>query len=150
MCEATHHGEAATDLAAEIGGLAVGGDLTDPGDVDSVFRSVLDHFGTPLGVGPYESQREAIFTQWQKDIEAVAQHSNVVAKLGGLAMPDNGFGWHKRAAPATSDEIVAATGRYHRKAIELFGPEHLATVAADPEIDVVVSAIVGAAGLRST
>ena len=25
--------------------------------------------------------------------------------------------------PATSDEIVAATGRYHLKAIELFGPE---------------------------
>jgi len=38
-------------------------------------------------------------------------------------MPVNGFGWHKRDTPATSDEIVAATARYHRKAIELFGPE---------------------------
>ena len=25
-------------------------------------------------------------------------------------------------APATSDEVVAATGRYHRHAIEVFGP----------------------------
>jgi predicted TIM-barrel fold metal-dependent hydrolase len=38
-------------------------------------------------------------------------------------MPINGFGWHKREMPATSDEIVESTGRYHRKAIELFGPE---------------------------
>ena len=45
------------------------------------------------------------------------------AKLGGIAMPINGFGWHRRTQPASSDELVAATGRYHRKAIELFGPE---------------------------
>ena len=38
-------------------------------------------------------------------------------------MPINGFGWHKRDRPASSDEIVAATGRYHEKAIGLFGPE---------------------------
>ena len=25
---------------------------------------VLDHFGTPLGVGPYADKREEIFTQW--------------------------------------------------------------------------------------
>ena len=45
---------------------------------------VLDHFGTPLGVGPYAGQRDAIFSQWQRDIEAIARCPNVVAKLGGL------------------------------------------------------------------
>ncbi len=84
---------------------------------------VLDHFGTPLGVGPYASQREAIFTQWQRDIEAVAGCSNVVAKLGGLAMPDNGFGWHERELPPTSDEFVEAQARYYHHTIECFGPE---------------------------
>ncbi|RLE17493.1 MAG: amidohydrolase, partial [Actinobacteria bacterium] len=54
---------------------------------------VLDHFGTPLGVGRYESQREEIYEQWRLDIEKIAACENVVAKLGGLAMPDNGFGW---------------------------------------------------------
>lgn len=84
---------------------------------------VLDHFGTPLGVGPYENQREEIFDQWQKDIAEIALCDNVVAKLGGLAMPDNGFGWHLRATPPTSDEFVAAQKRYYLHTIECFGPD---------------------------
>jgi predicted TIM-barrel fold metal-dependent hydrolase len=83
---------------------------------------VLDHFGTPLGVGPYAGQREAIFDAWRRDIEAIARCPNVVAKLGGLAMPDNGFGWNQRATPATSDELLAAQQRYYRHAIDCFGP----------------------------
>ena len=82
---------------------------------------VLDHFGTPLGVGRYANRREAIFAQWQKDIAEIAKCPNVVAKLGGLAMPDNGFGWHARATPPTSDEFVAAQKRYYLHAIECFG-----------------------------
>ena len=84
---------------------------------------VLDHFGTPLGVGPYAGQREAIFQQWKKDIEVVASHDNVVAKLGGLAMPDNGFGWSERETPATSDEIVEAHRPYYLYMVECFGVE---------------------------
>ena len=44
-------------------------------------------------------------------------------KLGGIVMPINGFGFHTGARPATSDELVAATGAYHRHAIECFGAE---------------------------
>ncbi len=84
---------------------------------------ILDHFGTPLGVGPYSGQREAIFGQWKRDIAEIAQHPNVVAKLGGLAMPDNGFGWDHRQAPASSDELVAAQRRYYLHTIECFGPQ---------------------------
>jgi len=84
---------------------------------------VLDHFGTPLGVGRYKDQREAIFATWKKDIAEIAKCPNVVAKLGGLAMPDNGFGWHERAKPPTSDEFVAAQKRYYLHAIECFGVE---------------------------
>ncbi len=83
---------------------------------------VLDHFGTPLGVGAYAGQREAIFAQWQRDIEAIAQHPNVVAKLGGLAMPDNGFGWHLQPRPPSSDELLQAQARYYQHAIDCFGP----------------------------
>ena len=83
---------------------------------------VLDHFGTPLGVGIYADQREAIFETWQRDIAAIAQCPNVVAKLGGLAMPDNGFGWNLRDRPASSDELVAAQARYYHHAIACFGP----------------------------
>jgi predicted TIM-barrel fold metal-dependent hydrolase len=84
---------------------------------------ILDHFGTPLGVGPYEGQREEIFEQWKKDIAEIARCENVVAKIGGLAMPDNGFGWHNRDTPATSDEFVSAQKRYYLHTIECFGPD---------------------------
>jgi L-fuconolactonase len=83
---------------------------------------VLDHFGTPLGVGPYESQREHIFEQWKTDIADIARCENVVAKIGGLAMPDNGFCWHTAECPPTSDEFIEAQGRYYLHTIEQFGP----------------------------
>lgn len=84
---------------------------------------VLDHFGTPLGVGPYAAQREAIFDQWRRDLERIARRPNVVLKAGGLAMPDNGFGWHAAAMPPDSDAFVQAQARYYHHAIDCFGPE---------------------------
>jgi predicted TIM-barrel fold metal-dependent hydrolase len=84
---------------------------------------VLDHFCTPLGVGPYAGQAEEIFSQWHRDIAEIAACPNVVAKLGGLAMPDNGFGWDLAERPPTSEEFVAAQRRYYERAIEVFGPE---------------------------
>jgi predicted TIM-barrel fold metal-dependent hydrolase len=84
---------------------------------------ILDHFGTPLGVGPFASQREEIFEQWKLDIAEIARCENVVAKLGGLAMPDNGFGWDTADRPPTSDEFVAVQLRYYLHTIECFGPE---------------------------
>ncbi len=84
---------------------------------------ILDHFGTPLGVGPYADKREEIFEQWKQDIAEIAACENVIAKLGGLAMPDNGFGWDHRDTPPTSDEFVEAQSRYYLHAIECFGPE---------------------------
>ena len=85
---------------------------------------VLDHFGTPLGVGPLRrSARGDLRQQWKHDIADIARCPNVVAKLGGLAMPDNGFGWHTADRPPTSDEFVAAQGRYYLHTIECFGAD---------------------------
>jgi len=86
-------------------------------------QMVLDHFGTPLGVGSFVGHRDEIFSAWQDDIHEIAECENVVAKIGGLAMPDNGFGWHTAARPPTSDEFVAAQGRYYWATIDAFGPE---------------------------
>ena len=84
---------------------------------------VLDHFGTPLGVGAYAGKQDEIFEQWKHDMAAIAECPNVVAKLGGLAMPDNGFGWDQRESPPISDEFVAAQKRYFLHTIACFGPE---------------------------
>ena len=83
---------------------------------------ILDHFGGPLGIGPYEGRRAEIFERWKTDVAALAECPNVVAKLGGLVMPINGFGFHKRDKPATSDELVAATRDYYLHMIDCFGP----------------------------
>ncbi|MDH5676068.1 MAG: amidohydrolase family protein [Myxococcales bacterium] len=84
---------------------------------------VLDHFGTPLGVGPFADQRPAIFEQWKKDIAEIASCPNVIAKLGGLAMPDNGFGWNTAPKPPSSDEFVEAQAPYYLHTLECFGAE---------------------------
>ncbi|XOV85842.1 MAG: amidohydrolase family protein [Pseudomonadota bacterium] len=84
-------------------------------------RLVLNHFGTPIGVGRYASQKRQIFEMWKEDIRELSQCPNVIVKLGGLAMPDNGFGWHLRELPATSDELVAAHKGYFLHAIDCFG-----------------------------
>jgi L-fuconolactonase len=83
---------------------------------------VLDHFGGPLGTGPYEGKRAEIFPKWQADVTELAKCPNVVVKLGGINMAVNGFGWHRRPKPASSDELVAATGDYYLHTIEKFGP----------------------------
>jgi len=84
---------------------------------------ILDHFGTPLGVGAFANKRQTIFTTWQRDIEAIAKCSNVIAKLGGLAMPDNGFGWSERASPPSSDEFADLQSPYYTHTIDCFGSE---------------------------
>ena len=82
---------------------------------------VLDHFGGPLGIGPYAGQADAVFADWRRDIDVLATCPNVHVKLGGLAMPINGFGWHKRARPPSSRELAEASARYVMHTLERFG-----------------------------
>ena len=83
---------------------------------------VLDHFGTPLGVGRFAGRREEVFAEWRDDVVAIAERPNVAAKLGGLAMPDNGWGWEERDRPPGSEEFAEAQGPWYRHAIARFGP----------------------------
>lgn len=84
---------------------------------------ILDHFGTPIGVGSFAGKADEVFEAWKVGLDAAAAQPNVVAKIGGLAMPDNGFGWDQRETPPTSDEFVEAQARYYHYTINRFGPE---------------------------
>jgi predicted TIM-barrel fold metal-dependent hydrolase len=84
---------------------------------------ILDHFGTPLGVGKYRYKADEIYEQWKKDILEISKCPNVVAKLGGLAMPDNGYMWHTQERPPTSEEFKTAQEKYYKYMIDCFGPE---------------------------
>ena len=84
---------------------------------------ILDHFGSPVAIGSDSGRHDEIFETWRDDIAAIAACPNTVAKLGGLAMPDNGFGFHEAEAPPTSDDVLFAQQRWYEHAISCFGPE---------------------------
>ncbi len=85
---------------------------------------VLDHFATPLGVGPFHGRRDDIYVRWTDQMAELARCEHVVAKLGGLAMPDNGFGWHTDPSHRPGvDGFLASQERWYRTMIDTFGPD---------------------------
>ena len=86
-------------------------------------KIVHDHFGGPLGIGPYEGKQKEIFIKWKDDISELSECSNVYSKLGGLAMPINGWDWHKNDLPASSDKLIEAHKEYYLHTINSFGVE---------------------------
>ncbi len=84
---------------------------------------ILDHVGGPLGIGPYAGKQAEVFDVWQIGIRELAACRNVVVKLGGLAMPINGFAWHKREQPPGSEELAEAIAPYLMFCIDEFGPQ---------------------------
>jgi len=84
---------------------------------------ILNHFGGPLGVGAYAGRADEVFAQWRPAITELATCPNVVAKLGGINMEMNGFGWHERSRPPGSRELAEATRRYYEVTIEKFGAQ---------------------------
>ncbi len=82
---------------------------------------ILDHFGGPLGVGPYDP--EDTYGPWCESIAGLSDCKNVHFKLGGINMKINGFNWHKRDLPPTSDELAERTRRYYDFCIDHFGAD---------------------------
>jgi len=97
--------------------------LTDLARAFPGITIVLNHFGGPLGIGPYAEQGDAVFEQWRKSVTDLSECGNVVAKLGGINMEVNGFNWHHQPLPPTSEALMQATRRYYEFTIEKFGPE---------------------------
>ncbi|MSP42125.1 MAG: amidohydrolase [Alphaproteobacteria bacterium] len=97
-------------------------DLTEFARAVPDLTIILDHFGGPIAIGPYEGKRLDIFPQWKKDMAELAKCPNVNVKIGGINMPMNGFGWHKNALPPTSEQLAAATRDYYVHTIDAFGP----------------------------
>src|SRR6185369_1997997 len=85
-------------------------------------KVVIDHAGGPVGIGPYEGQREAVFAEWHKRIQALAQCPNAVIKLGGLAMRYGGFNFNKLPSPPSSDLLLEKWKPYVEACIQSFGP----------------------------
>lgn len=84
---------------------------------------ILNHFGGPLGIGPFAGRQEEIFETWKQAISDLAECPNVYAKLGGLNLELNGFGWHLQESPPSSDILMDKTRHYYEYTIEKFGTD---------------------------
>lgn len=99
------------------------GDLIDLARAFPDTAIILDHVGTPLGIGTYQGQRQARFETWRQSILQLASLSNVSVKLGGLAMPFAGFDTFMANPPASSATLAADWKPYIETCITAFGPE---------------------------
>jgi L-fuconolactonase len=86
-------------------------------------RIVLNHFGGPIGIGPYTGKRNEVFTDWKKVITDLAKRPNVYAKLGGLGMVLNGYKFEDRLTPPSSTELSNTWRPYFDTTIKEFGPD---------------------------
>jgi L-fuconolactonase len=93
--------------------------LTDVARQCPETKIVLNHFGGPLGVGPYK--RNDVFPVWRAAIKELSKCPNVYVKLGGLAMIVNAFDFHLAPLPPSSGEMANAWRPYVETCIEDFG-----------------------------
>ena len=84
-------------------------------------RICLNHVGGPLAIGSYAGKRDEVFSKWSASIRALAKCPNVVVKLGGMAMRINGFDFHEKADPPSSEALAAAWKPYVETCVEAFG-----------------------------
>ncbi len=82
---------------------------------------ILDHVGTPLGIGRYAGKREARFDTWRTNIRALAACPNVHVKIGGLPMPFCGFRDRMAGPDETSATLAQQWKPYVETCIEAFG-----------------------------
>jgi len=111
-------------------GLSFDAWLLEPqlGDVLDLARAfpgtsiILDHVGTPLGLGVYAGKREERFGEWLKNIKALAELPNVTVKVGGLAMVFPHFDSFLSDPPAPSSQLADEWRPYVDACIQAFGP----------------------------
>ena len=82
---------------------------------------VIDHVGTPVGLGRYAGKRDERFAGWKASMAKLAALPNVHMKLGGLGMPFPGFEGMGPDVRLSSETLAAAWAPYIESCIELFG-----------------------------
>ena len=84
---------------------------------------VLDHLGGPLGIGPYAGIREEVRATLRPALEALAQHEQVVVKVGGIGMSIYGVGLNRLPEAPTSEQVAELWSEDIRHCVDTFGPE---------------------------
>ena len=75
------------------------------------------------GLGLTNKEMHEVFSEWKRNITALAACPNAYVKLGGLGTPRCGYGWYEQSAPPGSAEVAEGVAPYFNTCIELFGVE---------------------------
>src|SRR5437867_3554438 len=97
-------------------------ELTDLAKAFPDTTIIFNHLGGPIGVGAFTGRRDEVFRAWKPAVAELARCPNVVAKVGGIQMVVNGYGWHERKQPPTSDDLLAANRDWYLYMIDRFSP----------------------------
>jgi hypothetical protein len=81
----------------------------------------LNHVGGPLAIGHYAGMRDEVFATWSKSIRELWPARTSSSNLGGMAMRINGWDFHEKADPPSSETLAAAWKPYVETCIEAFG-----------------------------
>jgi L-fuconolactonase len=84
---------------------------------------VINHVGTPVGVGPYAGRLDEAFVEWASALGPLAALPNTCLKIGGFGMTIFGFDFHLRPRPPSSVDLAQAWRPYVEKCLELFGAD---------------------------
>jgi NAD(P)-dependent dehydrogenase (short-subunit alcohol dehydrogenase family) len=88
--------ERAKSVAAEIGGLGLSADATNRTEMEQVFASAVDYFGTVhgvadiIGMADWGPLREVDDDLWQRGLDLNLKHAFLAVQLGERAMTEGG------------------------------------------------------------
>ena len=84
---------------------------------------VLDHLGGPLGIGPYAGERDQVRATLRPALESLAEHDQVMVKVGGIGMSIYGVGLNRLPVAPTSEHVANLWSEDIRHCVDTFGPE---------------------------
>jgi predicted TIM-barrel fold metal-dependent hydrolase len=83
---------------------------------------VVDHYGTPLGVGGYAGRQGEVAAEWRRELPELADLPNVFVKASGFCMSLTGSPWREDPNQPTSDQIADAAAPWFAELMAQFGP----------------------------
>lgn len=84
---------------------------------------VLNHIGNFVGVDMDQDEHSQKFKELSANLRELAKRPNVYCKVGGLGMPQVGFGFEKREEVVGYETLAEGFGPHIELAIEAFGTD---------------------------
>lgn len=84
---------------------------------------IVDHFGGPIGIGPYADAVQEVRVQWQRSIRELSKRPNVRIKLSGVGLKVFGNGFDNEPAPPDSKTLAGVMRPMADWILEHFGAE---------------------------